>query len=178
MDNSRYSFRQDEEENKLNEWEEKAFVPFEIILQKQKDLEDEFKTKRTYNINQDLLLVSLYSLIPIERDEIKPLNFTTTVKKDDDYIYFDGDEVILLLNKMKKKHEEFQLNISKESPKLAEILKESYRLYPRKYVFTNYDNINEKAKVSNISKRLPRILNILVRMLVPAALNQNQLKRI
>ena len=158
MDNLRYSFRDDEQDNKLNEREEKAYVPFEVILEKQKSLEEEFKSKKTYSINQDLLLVSLYSLIPIERDENKLLSFTTTLKTDDDYIYFnDDDEVILLLNKMKKKHTSFRLNISNESPELAKILKESYKLFPRKYVLTNYDNIKEKAKISNLSKRLLRI---------------------
>jgi len=158
MENLRNDFKQDDFDNKLNEREEKAYVPFKVILEKQKSLEEEFNIKKTYNLNQDLLLVSLYSLIPIERDEMKELNFTTSLKTDDDYIYFNNeDEVILLLNKKKKKHGKYKLNISNESPKLAEILKESYKLYKREYVLTNYDKKNEKAKVSNLSKRLLRI---------------------
>ena len=38
----RHDFLQDEENNELNEREEKEYVPFDIILNKQKQLEDEF----------------------------------------------------------------------------------------------------------------------------------------
>ena len=55
-------------------------MPFEVILGKQKQLQEEFKEKGTYKLNQDLVLVSLYSLIPPNLDEIKELFFTTTPK--------------------------------------------------------------------------------------------------
>ena len=114
------SAKMDEAEQKLNKNEEKSFVHFEIVLETQKKLEEEFKKHPNYQNNQDLLLVSLYSLIPTQRDELKLLEFTTTKKTDGDYIYFNNNDVILDLHNPKKKHDEFSLNITKESPHLAE----------------------------------------------------------
>jgi len=156
----------EEDEQELNEREEKAYVPFQVILGKQKQLQEDFDkltdktTSGAYKLNQDLLLVSLYSLIPINRDEIKTLKFTTTRKDDDDYIYFkkDGD-VILLLNVEKKKHGEYELNITEESATLSKILKESYKLYKRENVFTAYNNKDTTISIQGLSKRLHNIFS-------------------
>lgn len=148
-------FKLDENKQELNPREEKAFVPFEIILGKQKQLQEEFREKGTYKLNQDLVLVSLYSLIPPNRDEIKELYFTTTPKTDKDYIYFRNDgDVILLLNKIKKKHESIKYNLTEESKELANILIESYERFPREAVFTQYSNRKIQIKVGGINKRL------------------------
>ena len=148
-------FKLDENKQELNPREEKAFVPFEVILGKQKQLQEEFKEKGTYKLNQDLVLVSLYSLIPPNRDEIKELYFTTTPKTDRDYIYFGNDgNVMLLLNKIKKKHESIKYNLSEESKQLANILIESYERFPREAVFTQYSNRKVQIKVGGINKRL------------------------
>ena len=56
-----------------------------------------------------------------------------------------------------KKHNEISFNIIKESPHLAELITTSYKMFPRKYVFTNYDDIHEKAKIKNLSNRLIKI---------------------
>lgn len=150
-------FKLNENKQELNPREEKAFVPFEVILDKQKQLHEDFKAKKTYKLNQDLVLVSLYSLIPPNRDEIKLLYFTTTPKTDGDYIYFRDDDVLLLLNKMKKKHASIEYNLTKESKELADILFESYKLFPREAVFTQYSNSNELIKIGAINKRLRNI---------------------
>lgn len=149
--------KQDEGHQKLNKNEEKSFVPFEIILQTQQKLENEFISNPTYKNNQDLLLVSLYSLIPVMRDELKSLEFTTTKRTDGDFIYFKNNEVILDLNKSKKLHDAIDFNLSIEAPHLADIISTSFKLYPRQFVFTNYDNIDEKAQVQNLSKRMVKI---------------------
>jgi len=157
-------FKLDEHKQELNPREEKAFVPFEVILGKQKQLKEEFDslknkaTKTAYKINQDLVLVSLYSLIPPNRDEIKELYFTTTLKTDNDYVYFrDDNQVILLLNKIKKKHESIKYNLSEDSKELANILTESYKQYPREAVFTQYINPKVQIKIGGINKRLLNI---------------------
>lgn len=151
-------FKLDEHKQELNPREEKAFVPFEVILGKQKQLQEEFKEKGTYKLNQDLVLVSLYSLIPPNRDEIKELYFTTTPKTDKDYVYFRNDgDVILLLNKIKKKHESIKYNLTEDSKELANILTESYKLFPRDAVFTQYNNKKVQIKISSINKRLLKI---------------------
>ena len=153
-------FKLDENKQELNDREEKAFVPFEIILGKQRQLKEEFgniknkNSNEAYKVNQNLVLVSLYSLIPPNRDEIKELYFTTTEKNDVDYIYFKGDQVLMLLNKEKKKHEGIKYNITEESEELANILKESYKLYTRKFVFTKYNNPKVQIKITGINKRI------------------------
>jgi hypothetical protein len=148
-----------ETDQKLNKNEEKSFVPFEIVLQVQQKLEKEFEANQSYKTNQDLLLISLYSLIPVMRDELKLLEFTTTKNNDGDYIYFKGNDIILDLNNPKKKHESIQFNITNEAPHLADIIRTSYNLFPRQFVFTNYDNTEEKAKVQNLSRRLVKMFD-------------------
>ena len=147
-----------ETDQKLNKREEKSFVPFEIVLEVQQKLEKEFEANPSYKTNQDLLLLSLYSLIPVMRDELKLLEFTTTKNNDGDYIYFKGNDIILDLNNPKKKHEGIQFNITNDAPHLAEIIQTSYKLFPRQFVFTNYDS-EEKAKVQNLSRRLIKMFD-------------------
>ena len=151
--------KQDEGNQKLNKNEEKSFVPFDVVLQVQQKLEKEFETNQSYKTNQDLLLISLYSLIPVMRDELKLLEFTTTKKDDGDYIYIKGNEIILDLNNPKKKHDGISFNISNDAPHLADIINTSYKLFPRKYVFTNYDNIDQKAKIQNLSRRIVKMFD-------------------
>ena len=73
-------FKDDEFDNELSEIEAKKFITFDIVLDKQKELEKQFeliKNKKSitgYDLNQDLLLVSLYSLIPHLRNEVITLN--------------------------------------------------------------------------------------------------------
>ena len=157
-------FKLDENKQELNPREEKAFVPFEIVLATQKKMAQLFndlknkKNKEAYKLNQDLLLVSLFSLIPPNRDEIKELHFTTTPKTDNkDYIYINGDEVKMYLNKTKKKHDGIRIDISGESKELANLLKESYSLYPREFVFTHYNKRDIQIKITGMNKRLIKI---------------------
>lgn len=151
--------KMDETDQKINKNEEKSFVPFEIVLQVQQKLEKEFEANQSYKTNQDLLLLSLYSLIPVLRDEIKLLEFTTTKMDDGDYIYIKGNDIILDLNNTKKKHEGVNFNITNDAPHLADIIYTSYKLFPRQFVFTNYDNTEEKAKVQNLSRRLVKMFD-------------------
>jgi hypothetical protein len=150
--------KMDEDKGELNKTEEMSYIPFEIVLETQKKLEETFISNPTYQNNQDLLLLSLYSLIPTLRDELKLLEFTTVKQDTGDWLYFDKDNnVILDLNNPKKKHDSISFNLTNDAPHLAEIIKSSYKLFPRKYVFTNYDDIKTKAKVGNLSKRITKI---------------------
>lgn len=152
------SAKMDEADQKLNINEEKTFINFSVVLETQKKLNQEFIKNPTYQKNQDLLLLSIYSLIPTLRDELKLLEFTTTKKTDRDYIFFNkNNDVFIDLNKTKKKHNEITFNISQDAPELAEIIKQSYKLYPRNFLFTNYDDINEKAQIQNLTRRLNKI---------------------
>ncbi len=76
---------------------------------KQKNLQHQFysirnkHTKAAYDMNNDLLLLSLYSPIPPLRNEIKHLDFTHMKKDDGDYKWFSTDENVLLDLSLEKK---------------------------------------------------------------------------
>ena len=154
-----FQFRQDEDNQQLNPREENAYIPFEVIIDFQQQLLKDFQTNPTYKKNQDLLLVSLYRYLP-ERNELKLLSFTNEYKEDKDYIYFDEDnDVMLLLNLVKKRHNALHINLSKDFPILADIIKLSYQLYPRVNVFTDYKNMKKPISVNGLSKRLIKLFS-------------------
>jgi len=103
-----YYIDDDENENELSEIELKKFITFDVVLNKQKQLQNQFEnienknTAKAYDLHQDLLLVSLYSLIPPLQNEIKTLKFTKTSQRKEDWIYFRNDEILLDLNEIKK----------------------------------------------------------------------------
>ena len=113
-----FSFRQDEDEQTFDENEAQSFIPFEIKINFQKQLLEQYISNPTYKNNQDLLLISLYRWLP-ERDELKALKFTTINKSDDHYTYITNDEVYLSLNKDKKRHGKLHLNLSKKFPGIS-----------------------------------------------------------
>ena len=162
-------FDDDEYNNELSEIELKKFITFDVVLDKQKELQKQFeliqnkKTQTAYDLNQDLLLISLYSLIPPLRNEVKTLKFNTTVQKTEDWIVIKPDgEVLMDLNEEKKRHDGILFNITDESPELAEILKESYRLYPRIPLFTpykTYPDVSTQAKPQSLSDRITNIFS-------------------
>ena len=86
--------------------------------------------------------------MPPLRNEIEHLNFTVQRKRDGDYIWLDTDgEILLDLNLEKKRHQPIAFSITKDAPELAKIIKDSYNLYPREYVFTPkniYPKLNKK----------------------------------
>ena len=162
-------FEDDEHNNELNEFEFKKFVSFGVILDKQKELETQFKLIKNkksvvaYDLNQDLLFISLYSLIPPLRNEIKSLKFSNSVQRKGDWIVIRPDgEVLLDLNEEKKRHDGITFNLTEESPELANILKESYSLYPREAVFTTYHkypDVSIQAKPQTLSDRITAIFS-------------------
>ena len=160
-------FDLDEHNNELSDLEKTKFAPFNEILDIRSKLEQQFAmmkdllTVKAYDHNQDLLLASLYSLIPPLRGEIKGLKFTTTAHTSGDWLVMkpDGD-VLMDLNEVKKRHSEITFNINKEAPDLARIIKQSYDLYPREFVFTKYKkypNVSLKASSKSLDDRIVKI---------------------
>ena len=157
-------FEIDEFKQELSELETKKFVSFDIILQIQQILQQQFDgmqkkdTVQAYDLNQELLLVSLYSLIPPLRNEVKTLKFNTSAQQQGDWIVLKPDGKVLMdLNEEKKRHESILFVLSDESPELARILKQSYDLYPRTAVFTQlkkYPDVSKQASVSSLDDRL------------------------
>jgi hypothetical protein len=156
--------------NVLTETEYKKFLPYETILDYQNKLINEFNSmtekeklsKRGYDLNQKSLLLSLYTLIHPLRDEPKTLEFTFIKKEDNNnYIYFrDDGDVMLLLNTEKKRHIPEDRNLTKDATELAEILKQSYKLYPRPYLFATLNKGKYKKKVvSTLSATLVKIFS-------------------
>ena len=147
-----FSFKDDEDNQALNENEKQRFIPFEVVIEFQKSLLEQYISNPTYKNNQDLLLVSLYRWLP-ERNELKALKFATTNKTDDDYIYISND-VYLLLNKDKKRHGELHLNLSEDFKELADIIEDSYNKFKRTHVFTDYNDSSKPISIHGLYKRM------------------------
>jgi len=161
-------FEADEFDNELSEEELKKFVTFDVVLNKQKELQKQFemiKNKKSmigYDLNQDLLLISLYSLIPPLRQEVMTLKFSKKLERKDNWAVIKSDDVILDLNEIKKKHPAIMFHLAKDAPELAKILKESYELYPREFLFTHYKkypDVSRQASPATLSGRLSMIFN-------------------
>lgn len=154
--------QEDNDKQELNKQEQETFVDFEIVLNKQKELLQKFNNNKTYKNNQDLLLISIYSLIPPNRKEITELIYITHIDDDDkvnDFIYIDKDnnDVKFILNKMKKRHQAIVIDITKENKDLADMIIESFDLFERPYLFTDYSDRN---KIVNYSLIYARFRNI------------------
>lgn len=152
----------DNDKQELNKQEQETFVDFEIVLNKQKELLEKFNNNKTYRNNQDLLLISIYSLIPPNRKEITELIYITHHDDNDkvnDFIYIDKDnnDVKFILNKIKKRHQSIVIDITKENKDLADMIIESFNLYERPYLFTDY---NDRNKIVNYSLIYSRFRNI------------------
>lgn len=153
-----------DDDNVLNENEATRYIDWQIVLKKQKDLYDIFNkienknTKEAYNINLDLILISLYTLIPVLRREIFNLEFNSNDgDKSKDYVLFKRDEVKLDLNLNKKRHDPITFELEGE---LKSILQQSYQLYRRKYLFTDYrkyPNFDGKLTEATVSTRLRKL---------------------
>ena len=161
-------FELDEFNNELSEEELKKFVTFDVVLNKQKELQKQFELLRNkqsrigYDLNQDLLLVSLYSLIPPLRLEPMTLKFTDKTQKEKDWIVIRPDEVLMDLNEIKKKHSAILFRLTNDAPVLAAILRQSYELYPREYVFTHYKkypDVSRQASPVTLCERLNSIFS-------------------
>ena len=133
LDNISIHLNKKEGENKRDDREERNHLDFNIILQRQKELEEEYnlyknkQCKNAFNSNQDLVLVSLYSLIPTLRRELFSLKYSIEDKREDkdDYLYIKDDNVYLQLNKIVKRHKPIIIDVKAESDKLNEILLKS-----------------------------------------------------
>lgn len=163
QDNISHFINIKEGNNIRDELEEDRHLDFSLILKRRNDIEETFKnlhdkfSKTAYDINQDLILLSLYSLIPPERCELFHLIFKLNISLDenDDYILIQNNKCILKLNKIKKNHSSITINIFDECLKLNDLLIESYTLYPRINVFTakNKYPILKYVKPPNIANR-------------------------
>lgn len=153
---------QDEwEEQKLNKYEKNTFIDFNEVLNIRQALEDVFNEgmKIDYETNQDLLLLSCYTLIPPNRSELVDLIYIDDFKDNDlvnDFIFFDNNnnEVKFILNREKKKHKPITINIEGH---LKFLLKESFQLFPRPYLFTDYNDFNKSVNYDTIYKRFKQI---------------------
>lgn len=145
--------------NTLNSCEEAkgGLIPFEQILAKQKALHQAFQdvlskqSKQAYDLNQSLLLISLYSLIPPLRNEIKILEFNGQA----DTININANSIEIHLRTIKKQHQSMTIYDNEIPNELKQIIRESYTLYPRQYVFTSsFTNQKDMASLNTINNRL------------------------
>jgi hypothetical protein len=153
---------ENEGQNKLNEIEEKTFLDWEVILKERNEMIrrwnsiDDRNNKGAFQLNQDILLVGIYTYLAPLRNEVKTLTIETVKKPTGDFIW-NKEDMVLVLNEIKKKHKRIELDIPKE---FQNILKESFKLYPRKYLFTNvnaFPDITKQATINTLSTRLLKI---------------------
>jgi hypothetical protein len=178
----------EEGENKLNKYEQEKFVNWNDVIRIHTILETKFNamenkdTAEAYDLNNDLLLLSLYCLIPPLRNEIKLLEFTSNTKLNKlDYIYVSANKkkIILKLNKTKKQHAAVHFNLTLgpfANTHLCDIIIQSLTLYPRKYVFTlknSYPDMSNKATQRAVDERL---INIFYRNGIKNMITVNSLR--
>jgi hypothetical protein len=116
------------------------------------------QTKEAYDLHLDMLISSLYTLTPPLRKEPTLLEFREdSDKNESDFVSISKKRVILQLNLVKKKHDNIEIEVEQD---LADILRESLRLYPRKYLFTDarkFPDFSKKLKSDTVSNRLRKI---------------------
>jgi hypothetical protein len=154
----------EDNENKLNDNEKTRYLKWEHVLNKQKELQDDFNniinknTKEAYNKNLDLILLSLYVLTPPLRHEPMLLLFKQDGDEiDNDYVNIRKNDVKLELNLIKKRHNNITIDLNDD---LANILRQSFVLYSRRYLFTDYrkyPNMSVKLGESSVSTRLNKM---------------------
>jgi hypothetical protein len=132
------------------------------------------KTRFAYDYHLDLLVLSLYTLTPPLRREV--LNLYFKQNGDDlehDFVNVRRNEVILNLNLDKKRHDPIDIKCSDE---LANILRQSYELYPRRYVFTDarkYPIMDKKLGEDSVAERLRKIFTNTGKSIGPSILRSS-----
>jgi len=148
---------EENEEQSLNKQETESFVDFNLILNLREALEQIFNQNREFRDNQDLLLVSCYSLIPPNRAEIIDLIYITDLNDNDlvnDFVYVKGDKVKFILNKEKKKHKAITIDIEGH---LNYLIRESFELFPRAYLFTDFTDMTKPVNYDQIYRRFRKL---------------------
>ena len=105
------------------------------------------------------------------------LKFSEKLERKDNWAVIKSDDVILDLNEIKKKHPAIMFHLAKDAPELAKILRESYELYPREFVFTHYKkypDVSHQASPASVSTQLSMILNCTENKQVPCVQKQLQ----
>jgi hypothetical protein len=90
------------------------------------------------------------------------LKFSDKTQREGDWIVIKSDEVLMDLNEIKKKHTAILFNLTNDAPELASILRESYELYPRDFLFTHYNkypDVSRQSSVASLSDRLNTIFS-------------------
>jgi len=151
--------------NTLNPNEQGRFLDWEVIQSVQKEKYNYFnsiankKSKQAYDLNMDLILISLYTLTPPLRHELLTLQFSQGADntQKEDYVKFTRNGAILELNRVKKRHNAIEIPIGNE---LGDILKQSLQLYPRKHLFTSlskYPIMDKPVSEGSVSNRLRKM---------------------
>lgn len=169
--------RVEEGKNQLNRTElaKGGLIKWQTVLAKQEELEDKFEalgnkqTKGAFMLNQDLVLLSLYCLIPPLRGEIKTLKFADNPQQDyldrltsrnSDIVLIEGNTYSLEFNTVKKRHGNIKFDLPQH---LQNILKQSYTLYKRTNVFTDVkaypQNADKPVRPATVANRLKKMFS-------------------
>ena len=125
--------------NILNSYEKDKFIKYEDIL----DIFNKIDENKDYKNHILKLLLGLYTLTPPLRGEALDFKFLTDIKKNDgksDYIYLSENDnnIYFIFNKPIKGNPPIKYMINNN--KLINLIKESYKKYPREWVISSvYD---------------------------------------
>ena len=157
-----------EQWNRISDKELSRLIDFEKLQDFRQDFEKEWRHKasivgyrKTYKEHCKMLLLSMYILAKPERKEIMDLQIIYDWQdnnKKDDYLYINlqYNNCYYVLNKYKKKHDAITIYLSKQ---LSKLFIESITLYPRKYVFTHYSDLNKKCNISTVTSRMNKMFS-------------------
>ncbi len=127
-----------ENNNILSPLEKDKFIPYPEVLKILNNLNN-----NNYKNHILKLLLSLYTLTPPVRNELKEVKFLTNLNDNnlnDDYIYINktNNKVMFIFNKEKKNHEAIKYEI--DNQQLKDLLFYSYDTYPREFVISSIKN--------------------------------------
>lgn len=162
--------RQIEGDNTLNQKEKANWISFPTILQLRDSLEHEWRTllqnkpmlkntkaadKLIWTKHYAMLLLSCYTLTPPVRRELFGIRFQPF--ENNDFVYIPQDinkPVEYVLYTIKKLHEPIQYPVGYDKQsgnKLSQLIRESYQLYPRIFLFPTVTDINKQAQPNTIA---------------------------
>jgi hypothetical protein len=119
LDMNKY-LKSEESKNEKSESQKKNWMPWDDVEKKRQELEDKVKSfsktkelsENQYNSLLDLVIVSLYTLLPPRRNEYKDLILVKSIKGlNDTENYLDLDAKKFILNKFKTSKKEGQKQI-------------------------------------------------------------------
>lgn len=152
-----------EQWNRLSDRELGRMIDYEKLQDLRDGLEHQWRDRmaivgsmKSFKEHSNCILLSLYTLALPERKEALELKIIWDWVDNDgkqDYLYMNNTtkQSWYVFNKYKKKHDKIVIQLSN---RLSKLLFESLSIYPRKYLFTYYNNLHKPVSCNTVSTRM------------------------